>query len=471
MPLTVSHNVMATNVARNLNTHYGNLSTSVMRLSSGLRINGAADDAAGLAIRELMRADIASLTQGIRNTNDAISMVQTADGALQIIDACLIRMKELAMQAATGTYNSTQRSIINAELQSQALEIDRIANATEFNGIKLLDGSLSGQHNGNLLSSSGAAKIHFGTSNSSQEDYYYIHGAAATSSALGLVEEPQYLPEHLDILSDKLGNGVIQSFASGRVTFAVIPQGSQNILFHLDDLGRNDSIQIFNMAGEHLAGTQISGEDWDNAGISSPADMATHIITEANGFSPDATYSAAKLNGNQSLTYTDTPPYNQFTVNGTQMGYSGEIDSNNNEYLTIEEANEHLLVFVVGAGRFDITTSWSYIPSKEDPYSPPLTIDTQSKAQQALEKIDAAIVKKDNIRAHFGAMQNRLEATADNLTLQAENLQDSESRISDTNVGMEMTQFIRQQILAQSAVAMLTQANAFPKMALQLLQQ
>ncbi len=471
MLLAVRHNFMAANTAQNLNTHYGNLSTSVMRLSSGLRINSAADDSAGLAIRELMRADIASLNQGIRNANDAISMMQTADGALQVIDQCLIRMKELAMQAATGTYDSTQRGMIDAEFQSQAQEIDRIAYATDFNGIKLLDGSLSGQHNGNALSSSGAAKIHFGTGNDSAEDYYYIHGAAATLQALGLTEEPQELPGHLDTISDKLTNGATQRFSSGRVTFAVIPQGSKNISFHLDDLGRNDSLQIFTMSGEHIAGTHSSGEDWTTAGIDNLSDMATHIVTEANGFLPDATYTDAKLNGNQTLSYTDVAPYNQFTVNGTHMGYSGEINTNNNEYLTIEEAQEHLLVFVVGAGQFDITTSWGSIPSEDNPYIPPLTIETQSKAQQALEKIDEAIVKKDGIRAHFGAMENRLEATVSNLALQAENLQASESRISDTDVGMEMTEFVRQQILAQGATAMLAQANSLPKMALQLLEQ
>ena len=146
MSLVVSHNLMAANTARNLNTHYGRLATSTQRLSSGLRINGAADDAAGLAIRELMRADVAALHQGVRNANDAISLIQTADGALSIIDEKLIRMKELAEQAATGTYNSTQRLMIDSEFKAMASEIDRIANATDFNGLKLLDGSLNGKH-------------------------------------------------------------------------------------------------------------------------------------------------------------------------------------------------------------------------------------------------------------------------------------------------------------------------------------
>ena len=140
-PLSVNHNLMAYGVSRQLSAHYDSLADSVRRLSTGLRVEQAADDAAGLAIRELMRADIRALGQGARNANDAVSLIQTADGALQIIDEKLIRMKELAEQAATGTYDSTQRLIIDSEFQQMASEIDRIAKATEFNGVKLLDGS------------------------------------------------------------------------------------------------------------------------------------------------------------------------------------------------------------------------------------------------------------------------------------------------------------------------------------------
>ena len=136
MSLAINHNLMALNVARNLGNHYQELSVSTRRLSSGLRIGTAADDAAGLAVRELMRSDVATLNQGIRNANDAISMIQTADGALEVVDEKLIRMKELAEQAATGTYTSDQRIIISSEFQAMASEIQRIAVATDFNGIK-----------------------------------------------------------------------------------------------------------------------------------------------------------------------------------------------------------------------------------------------------------------------------------------------------------------------------------------------
>ncbi len=304
MSLVINHNLMAMNAARNLSTAYSDLASSTEKLSSGLRINSAADDAAGLAIRELMRGDIASLNQGVRNANDAISMIQTADGALQVIDEKLIRMKELAEQAATGTYTSDQRLIIDSEYQAMASEITRIANATDFNGIQLLNGNLSsgtagaanwaGSHVGSGLSASGPLKVHFGTANDSAEDYYYIAINNSTASALGV--------------------------------------------------------------------------------------------------------------GNQAAT--------------DSAGY---------------------------------------------------TVSTQSAAQNALTGLNEAILSKDNIRANLGALQNRLENTISNLEIQAENLQAAESRISDVDVASEMTEFTRNQIKSQAAVAMLAQANSLPQMAMQLI--
>ena len=186
MTASIRNNLLAVNASLHLKAHYNELATSVRRLSTGLRVERAADDAAGLAVRELMRADVAALGQGARNVNDAISLIQTADGALAVIDEKLIRMKELAEQAATGTYSSTQRLIIDSEFQQMASEIDRIAKATDFNGVKLLDGSLSGPHDGSQLEATGALKVHFGTANDSAEDYYYVEIGDCTLAGLGL---------------------------------------------------------------------------------------------------------------------------------------------------------------------------------------------------------------------------------------------------------------------------------------------
>ncbi|MDR2893115.1 MAG: flagellin [Deltaproteobacteria bacterium] len=294
MALTLNHNMMAMTAARNLSINYGNLETSVRRLSSGLRIGTAADDAAGLAIRELMRAEVASLNQGVRNASDAISMIQTADGALGVIDEKLVRMKELAEQAATGTYNSDQRLMIDSEYQAMASEITRIANATDFNGIHLLNGNLSSDtHDGDALTSTGKMKVHFGTGNDCSEDYYYVKIGSATASSLG-------------------------------------------------------------------------------------------------------------------------------------VGNASEEDDGHN-------------------------------------------ISTQQGAQRALDALNQAIISKDKIRADLGALQNRLENTISNLQIQAENTQAAESRISDVDVATEMTNFVRNQVLSQAGVAMLSQANSMAQMALQLI--
>jgi flagellin len=141
--LSIKNNLMAANAARTLGTSYGSLAKSVERLSSGLRINSAKDDAAGLAVRELIRADVAALRQGSRNAADAVSMLQSAEGGLAIVDNILVRMRELAEQAATGSYSAAQKTLMNNEFTQLAAEIDAIANAPGFNGNKLLDATAS----------------------------------------------------------------------------------------------------------------------------------------------------------------------------------------------------------------------------------------------------------------------------------------------------------------------------------------
>ena len=387
MSLVVNNNLMAANVARNLNQHYGRLQTSTQRLSSGLRINSAADDAAGLAIRELQRADIAALHQGARNANDAISMIQVADGALGVIDEKLIRMKELAEQAATGTYSSTQRLMIESEYQAMASEITRIANATDFNGMKLLDGTLSGStHDGTGLTSTGKMKIHFGTANDSAEDYYYITIGSCTASSLGV------------------GN------AAG-----------------------------WEMAGENLISVRRK------------------ILDDKDNWTGKWNY------GTLDLTKCDVKLADYKNADGSMdwAGYQNAVDKWVNDSVkkdtNIAWENVNLKTGEKPAAQGEALRSAGY------------TVSTQEAAQRALEGINNAIESKDKIRAHLGAMQNRLENTITNLNVQAENLQAAESRISDVDVATEMTQFVRNQILTQSAVAMLGQANSLPQMAMQLI--
>ena len=169
--LAIKNNIMAANAARHLGTSYDNLARSVERLSSGLRINSAKDDAAGLAVRELMRADIAVLQQGARNAMDGISMLQTFEGAMGTIDEALVRMRQLAEQAATGSYSTEQRATMDNEFDEMAAEINRIAGATAFNGNRLLN------------SATASIAIQFGAATTDKVD---VTGCDVSSSALGL---------------------------------------------------------------------------------------------------------------------------------------------------------------------------------------------------------------------------------------------------------------------------------------------
>ena len=382
----INTNWMANSVANNLQSHYTELATSTQRLSTGLRVNSAADDAAGLAIRELMRTDISTLNQGVRNANDAISLLQTADGALAVIDEKLIRMKELAEQAATGTYDSTQRLMIDSEYQAMASEITRIANATDFNGIHLLNGNLSsGTHDGVGMTSSGKMKIHFGTANDSAEDYYYIQIGSCTASSLGL------------------------------------------------------------------------GDGSSSSGSSS---VAAYVAAHGLSYVGSGMLNAVAY-------YLHNPAYFS-NYNPTQM-IQDYVDNSTHEMYSFVTNNAGETHAIVTQGVDPNTITNDILIGSNTSSGAGGNIRTQDAAQQALVAINNAVVSKDKIRASLGALQNRLENTVSNLQTQAENLQSAESRISDVDVASEMTQFVREQILTQSSVAMLSQANSMPKMAMQII--
>ncbi len=296
MAFYINNNITAMRSSVAMNSSYGNLADSISRLASGLKVQSASDDAQAYTSSVSMQAGVSTLNQGMRNANDAISLVQTADGALQVIDTNLIRMKELAEQAATGHYDSVQRGIIDSEYQILASEITRIANMTEFNNIKLLNGNLDSDeyHGGFFEDFPGKLKIHYGPSNNENKDFTYLQIDNSTASALGV--------------------------------------------------------------------------------------------------------------GNNS-----TPG---------------------------------------GAG---------------------YTLSTQDAAQRALGAIDAAISQTSTTRATLGAVNNSMEATIHKLGFEAENLTASSSRLVDVDIAKEMTTFTKYQILTQTTGSIITQANAAPRMALELL--
>jgi flagellin len=233
--LAIKNNVMSQNAARNLGLSYDSLAKSVERLSSGLRINSAKDDAAGLAVRALMRADVAVLQQGARNAQDGISMLQTMDGAMGTVDDALIRMKELAEQAATGSYSDAQRTIMNAEFKEMADEIERIANSTDFNGIKMLN------------SASGTVSIHVGSATTMDIDVVDMRMAALGLDTAAISSTDSAI-DALDTVAD-----AISTKNDARATFGYKMNRLEN------------SNQVLNIQAENLIAAESRISDVDVA--------------------------------------------------------------------------------------------------------------------------------------------------------------------------------------------------------------
>ena len=250
--LAVKNNIMSLNASRHLAISYDALAKSVEKLASGLRINSSKDDAAGLAVRELMRADIAVLQQGARNAQDGISMLQTMEGAMGTIDEALVRMKQLAEQAVTGSYSTAQRAIMNNEFSEMASEINRIAGATEFNGNTLLN------------SATASITIQFGANTT---DTVSVTGCDMTSSALGLS----------NVSIDTVSNA--QS-ALGVVTTAITTKDTARALFGYKMNHLESTISVINNQAENLMAAESRISDIDVA--TEMADMTkTKVLAQA----------------------------------------------------------------------------------------------------------------------------------------------------------------------------------------------
>ncbi|MBW2621521.1 MAG: flagellin [Deltaproteobacteria bacterium] len=572
MGLVINHNMMAMNAARNLSSVYKALAKSTAALSSGLRVMSAADDAAGLAVRELMRVDIAVINQGLRNAGDAISMIQTAEGALGVIDEKLIRMKELAEQAATGTYTTVQREIMDSEFQAMAAEIDRIANATEFNGVKVLNGDLASAtlHDGSGL------KVHFGTGNSAAEDYYFIKiddmratestglqiGGGATadiwtnetsynslSSTIGAAAN-----DYLTLWYNASANSAIgNSWASAMATapeklVGIYEAGASTTLQNLIDtvnqgtaariqldfatsaigtviasgtalshvyVGNTDLVLVWESAAATSGGAVAYDIMYDTVTNSAAGNIASDLVTAFNAYSSADTFAILKdsdsilffakqagVTGNTtafSEAGLDRTDWLNLT-NNSAIADAGNFSMGGLDWITasyVTGATGDYSMTITGDDRGADYDLWAMDPddilSGATGWSDPLAnygsaatdwsqtegtgtggwdgadILTQSAAQLALNQLDTAIETKDKTRAGLGALQNRLENTISVLAIQAENLQAAESRISDIDVALEMTQFTKNMIMAQAATSMLAQANGLAQLALSVL--
>jgi flagellin len=435
--LAIKNNLMATNAARQLGISYDALARSVERLSSGLRINSAKDDAAGLAVRELMRADIAVLQQGARNAQDGISLLQTMEGAMQTIDDALVRMKQLAQQAVTGTYSSTQRVIMNAEFAEMAEEIERIATTTRFNDTTYMDNT-------------DTVTIQVGDAT----NIITIDGVDMTQSGLGIETGTAGYVATGDHLVADAGDAWLTlndaTNAGETVTLA--------ITFTDSAAGTSEAAISVDFTGPTAGGTV----DYTLTEVVAAINAVSQALPVAGDGTVQA-YTAASVEQDSTTgQYTLKLSSRTYTADGAtiELTTPANTDSAGGFLLAAAQAATSMVEDPLVAGdngRVNVAAGTD------------INILTTTAANSAMSAITAAIITKDTARAAFGYKMNRLEYTVAVTDIQSENMMAAESRISDVDVATEMAAMTRSQVLTQAGVAMLAQANLMPQMALQLL--
>ena len=395
--MRIQHNIMAMNSYRNYNNNTSAVSKNLEKLSSGYKINRAGDDAAGLAISEKMRAQISGLSKAQDNVKDGISLVKTAEGALQEVQDMMNRMYKLSVQSANGTYdNEVDRANLQQEVDALKEEIDRIADSSNFNGIKLLDGSLGARDatlTGNMANGIKNIQVFGGGS-----------GTPTTAASFGAT----------------VGAGGAVTFSSASVTGVTWKAvGSETV-------GKNGGTITYKAVINETNTTMTA------------ADRAYY-----EGMSVVVTVDAAKADGTWDATQAKA------TAIGAAKGLDLQIGDTSDDYnqMTVTIKDMHVAALGIAG----------------------VNIGSQSDAQGAVDVLKAAINEVSKTRGTLGAAQNRLEHTQNNLSVMEENIQDAEATIRDTDVAKEMMSYTKNNILVQSAQAMLAQANQVPQGVLQLL--
>ena len=488
--MRIQHNIAALNSYRNLTGNNTAVSKNLEKLSSGYRINRAGDDAAGLAISEKMRAQITGLNTAQKNAQDGVSLVQTAEGALTEVHSMLNRMVELADQSANGTYdNEVDRANLQKEIASLKDEINRIADSTNFNGINLLDGSLStakldvtgvsmaGSTATTTVAATGATSEITVTANgadtneqtltveykdadgkSHSVDVKYQDATVKNNVAQNIydaISKNSELSSVFDITlnSDKVGfTSKVKGEGGASITGVTTTAANGNV----DEGGRAD--------GEN-AKVQTNGANADiKAGDKFTLNGKTYeFVTDANatvsegavGVIVGANKNATLANLNKALESAGVEA--EYKTN--DIVFSAK---NKGAALTLQigDTSEDFNQMEVSVG--DMHTDALGIADVD--------ISTQAGAKAAVDKIKSAINSVSSTRGDLGAIQNRLEHTINNLSVTAENMTAAESRIRDVDMANEMMAYTKNNILVQSSQAMLAQANQLPQGVLQLLQ-
>lgn len=412
--MRIQHNIMAMNAYRNYANNTSALSKNLEKLSSGYKINRAGDDAAGLAISEKMRAQITGLDKAQDNAKDGISLVQTAEGALTEVHDMLNRMYELAEQSANGTFeDGTDRKQLQKEVDQLKSEINRIADSANFNGIKLLDGSMSANGTTTIKS-------------------------AATSQAAGV---------DVNIVADSVfdANGIRSEL---NFSFSVVSTASK-----AGAVVDKDGKVIISVAKASVGQASYSAADIQ-ALLSKVTAKDDKVSADMVNAAKNATVTGA---GIQDATGTKAGKWTTLAKTS-----SGAAKPNAGKPLTLQIGDTSDSFNQLKVGIKDCHVDALGLTD--------MKIGDQDSAAKALDKIKSAINYVSDVRGTLGATQNRLDHTINNLSVMQENIQDAESTIRDTDVADEMMAYTKNNILIQSAQAMLAQANQVPQGVLQLLQ-
>jgi flagellin len=474
MGLYINTNQSSLNAQRQLASTSNSLTTSFERLSSGLRINGAKDDAAGLSITTRFSSQIRGLNQAVRNSNDGISLAQTAEGALNETTNILQRIRELSVQSANDTNNSSDRASLQAEVAQLKTELDRISETTNFNGNKILNGDFLSQDiqvGANVGETINVSIDGAGTKDLGRQ--VRVTGTEVDANAIAAATKITY----------KTATGTAQ--ATVRATVAAddtVSTGSNNTsaiakAAAINDLSdttgvraivENTTVTGVTIAGGALDGTNfltVNGEKI--SGFTVQANDADGALTDAINAVSGKTGVVASLNASSQLVLTAEDGRNIVTGDdgtaNTITGAASGTDTTRGS-ITIQSKDQ----FDLAGGAVIGQTNGVYgVNSASSVYS--VDISTRDGALKAIDAIDLALEDVSSSRADLGALQNRLESTINNLSTTSENLSASRSRILDADFASETAQLSRNQIIQQAGVSILAQANQQPQVALALL--
>ena len=487
MSQVISTNVASLNAQRNLSTSQGSLSTALQRLSSGLRINSAKDDAAGLAISERFTAQIRGLDQARRNANDGISLAQTAEGALQSSGDILQRIRELSVQSANATNSAGDRKALQAEVGQLVSELDRIASETDFNGLKLLDGSFGSAAfqvgaNANQIISAQTGDFRtsvYGNNNFHSDTIDAATGAAFTAGDFDIqglstatvtvadTDTARTLVNKVNGVSDTTGVTATArtqaqlTFNTADTSYTLQIQSNNtdavNVSFSVGAAdtaeGLSSAVAAINDAASKTGVTAQLNEAQDGIVVTN---ASGENITITNGASSGGSVDFANFDPAGLDTPTDsTDDY------GTAQTLAAGDDGTAIGYLSF---NSDKGFAVVNNGSDAVTDGSSALESVST-----IDISNVNGANKALSIVDAALAAVNGQRAKFGALQSRFENTVSNLQTTSENLTASRSRIRDADFAAQTANLTRSQILQQAGTAVLAQANAIPNNVLSLL--